>query len=284
VKRLDGFMHTYFGTEKTAYHSAVGRCMLLTGVARIFEPGCKADSLTILEAAQGKYKSTAAEELTDPWFSDEIADLGSKDASMQVRAAWCIEIAELSAMSRPEVEKVKAFISRRVDRFRPSYGRRVIEAPRQSFFIGTTNAEAYLKDDTGGRRFLPVRCGKIDIDAIRKDRDQLWAEAVHLYRNGTKWWLTKEETKLAEEQQEDRYVEDPWMQFIDNYVGEKAEVTSDDILLRAIEKQQERWSALDQSRVAACLRKLGFKKCRARTEGGRRYCYRRGPTGPTDCP
>jgi predicted P-loop ATPase len=277
TKRLDGLMHTYFGAEQTTYHSAVGKCMLLAGVARVFEPGCKADHVPILEAGQGKYKSTSIEALTHPWFSDEIADLGSKDASMQVRAAWCIEIAELSAMARPEVERVKAFISRRTDRFRPSYGRRVIEVPRQSFFVGTTNAEAYLKDDTGGRRYWPVLCGTIDVDAIRRDRDQLWAEAVVQYRSGVKWWLTKEESELAEAEQEDRYVEDPWMQCIENYVGDRDNITSDDILKNGIEKPRERWSSLDYSRVAACMRRLGFSKHRPRGEGTRQRCWKRGP-------
>jgi predicted P-loop ATPase len=262
VKRVEGLMHTYFGAEATTYHAAVSRCMLITGVARVFEPGCKADHVPILEAGQGKYKSTSIEALTSPWFSDEIADLGSKDASMQVRAAWCIEIAELSAMARPEVERVKAFISRRTDRFRPSYGRRVIEVPRQSFFVGTTNAEAYLKDDTGGRRYWPVTCGTIDVDAIYRDRNQLWAEATAMYRGKVKWWLNADEATLAREEQEDRYVEDPWMHSIENYVHGRDSVTSDDILQYGIEKPKERWSSLDYSRVCSCMRRLGFKKSR----------------------
>ena len=117
---------------------------------------------------------------------------------MQVRCAWGIEVAELSAMNRGEVERVKAFITRRIDRFRPSYGRRVIEVPRQSVFFGTTNADTYLKDETGGRRFWPIKCGVIDLKAIRRDRDQIWAEALELYRAGTRWWLTdKQEIELA---------------------------------------------------------------------------------------
>jgi predicted P-loop ATPase len=145
--RVSGFVHRYLGSEGSTYHAAVSRCLFITGVARVSDPGCKADHVPILEAGQGKLKSTAIEALTSPWFSDDLADLGSKDAAMQVRAAWCIEIAELSAMARPEVERVKTFISRRTDRFRPSYGRHVIEVPRQSFFVGSTNAELYLKDD-----------------------------------------------------------------------------------------------------------------------------------------
>ena len=273
--RLDTFMHNYFGAETTPYHSAVGRSTLIAGVARIFEPGCKADHVPILEAGQGKFKSTSFEALTYPWFSDEIADLGSKDASMQVRAAWCIEIAELSAMARPEVEKVKAFISRRTDRFRPSYGRRVIEVPRQSFFVGSTNAEAYLKDDTGGRRFWPVACGNIDVDAIIKDRDQLWAEACALYRNGVKWWLTEEDSKKAKEEQDKRYAEDAWMESIANHVEGKDETSVDDILTRAIDKPISQRTQLDMNRVASCLRLLGYSKKRVCIKGERTYKYAR---------
>src|ERR1700722_16714651 len=110
---------------------------------------------------------------------------------MQVRVAWGIEIAELASMMRAEIERVKAFITRSVDRFRPSYGRRVIEVPRQSVLIGTTNTDTYLKDETGGRRFWPVRCrDKIDLKKIERDKDQLWAEAVALFDAGTPWWFT----------------------------------------------------------------------------------------------
>ena len=157
VERIANFAASYLGAEATPYHSAVSRCLFISGVARIMRPGCKADYVPILEGAQDKGKSTAIELLFTPWFSDDLAELGTKDAAMQVRVAWGIEIAELASMTRGEIERVKAFITRKVDRFRPSYGRRVIEVPRQSVFIGSTNSEAYLKDETGGRRFWPIR-------------------------------------------------------------------------------------------------------------------------------
>src|SRR5262249_23113654 len=123
------------------------------------------------------------------------AELGTKDAAMQVRVAWGIEIAELASMTRGEIERVKAFITRKVDRFRPSYGRRVIEVPRQSvFIIGSTNSDAYLKDETGGRRFWPIPCGNIDLKAIERDRKQLWAEAVVQFNAGTPWWIADTDT------------------------------------------------------------------------------------------
>src|SRR6516165_10953905 len=145
--RIAGFAATYLGAEATSYHSEVSRCMFIAAVARIMRPGCKHDHMPILEAPQGKGKSKAIATLFSPWFTDDLAEFGSKDASMQVRAAWCVEVAELAAMTRGEIERVKAFVTRQVDRFRPSYGRRVIEVPRQSVFIGSTNADSYLKDE-----------------------------------------------------------------------------------------------------------------------------------------
>ena len=186
-ERVAGFAANMLGAEPTPYHEAVSKSLLVSAVARILEPGCKHDCMPVLEGRQGAGKSTALRILfSRPWFSDDLAELGSKDASMQVRSAWCLEVAELSAMSGAETEKIKAFLSRSVDRFRPSYGRHVIEVPRQSVLIGTTNADAYLKDETGARRFLPVRCGEIKLKQIERCRDQLWAEAVQLYEQNAR--------------------------------------------------------------------------------------------------
>jgi predicted P-loop ATPase len=181
VERVEHFASKYLGAEDTPYHRLVSKCTLIGAVARIMEPGCKADHVMILEGRQGIGKSTSLTHLFEPWFSDEIADLGSKDAAMQLSGVWCIELAELSSMTRSEIERVKAFISRRADRFRPSYGRNVIEVPRQAVFVGTTNSDSYLRDETGGRRFLPVRCESIKPALIWRDRDQLWSEAVTLH-------------------------------------------------------------------------------------------------------
>ena len=140
IERAGNLATVYLGAEASPYHAAVARCMLVAAVARVMKPGCKADHVPILEAAQAALKSTAIERLFAPWFTDDIAELGTKDAAMQVRGVWCVEIAELSSMTRGEVERVKAFISRRVDRYRPSYGRHVITAPRQCIFVGSTIA------------------------------------------------------------------------------------------------------------------------------------------------
>ena len=180
TSRLESWLSEYMGAAPSAYHREVGRTILIAAVARIFEPGCKVDTVPIFEGAQGVRKSNKT--LFYPWFGDELADLGSKDAAMQTRGVWGLEISELVAMSRGEVSRIKAFISRTIDRFRPPYGSRIIESPRSCVFWGTTNADGYLKDETGGRRFLPIKIGNIEVERLEQDRDQLWAEAVLLSR------------------------------------------------------------------------------------------------------
>jgi predicted P-loop ATPase len=261
--RTERFAATYLGAADTPWHAAVSRCLFIAGVARVMRPGCKADYVVILEGAQDKGKSTAIERLFSPWFSDDLAELGTKDAAMQVRVAWGIEIAELAAMSRGEIEKVKAFITRKVDRFRPSYGRRVIEVPRQSVFIGSTNADAYLKDETGGRRFWPIRCGAINLHAIKRDRDQLWAEAVVRFNNDESWWLIDaDEISDARREQADRYQDDPWQEPVAKYVAERSSVSVAEILSSVLLLDKSKWTQADQNRIARCLRTIGWKRYR----------------------
>jgi predicted P-loop ATPase len=282
TERITDFAAAYLGAEATCYHSKISRCMFIAAIARIMRPGCKHDHMPILEAPQGAGKSKALRQLFEPWFTDDLAEFGSKDASMQVRAAWCIEVAELSAMTRGEIERVKAFITRQIDRFRPSYGRRVIEVPRQAVFFGSTNALEYLKDETGGRRFWPIRCGKIDHDAIARDRDQLWAEAVALYNAGEPWWLTDEALLLeAHGQQEERQQDDAWHEFIANYCAATAEDVSVAEILEALGVERARWTQVDQNRVARCLVMLGWERYQKRMPSGvRSKRYRRpGVTG-----
>ena len=138
--------------------------------------------------------------------------MGTKDASDHVRGKWIIEVGELSAMQKSEIETTKAFISRQEEKFRPAYNRKEITYKRRCVFIGTTNQEAYLRDETGNRRFWPVRVGTIDLAALKRDRDLLWAEALYRYKKGEKWYLTEDEGKLAAAVQQDRVSEDIWQE------------------------------------------------------------------------
>ena len=276
VPRLDTWLHTCWGAEKTPYTATIGRAMMIAAVARIDIPGCKVDTVPIFESDQGKMKSTAIKALFDPWFTDELADLGSKDAAMQTRGVWGIEVSELDSMARTDVSRIKAFITRTVDRFRPPYGSRLLESPRSCVFWGTTNSDSYLKDETGGRRFWPVKSGKINIVLIREIRDQLWAEAVVSYEAGESWWITKKETLAdAERHQRDRYVEDPWDETISDYMDLHSEVTIDEVLRNALRLEIGRCGQLEQNRVARSLKLIGCHKIRARSGTKRAWKYRK---------
>ena len=168
--------------------------------------------MLILEGAQGILKSSALQALAEPWFMDRISALGGKDAAMEIAGVWLVEMAELDALLKAALPATKSFVTRRQDRFRPPYGKHVIDRPRQCVFAGTINPiGGYLKDPTGGRRFWPVSCGLIDLEALIRDRDQLWAEALVRFRGGAPWWLeTTELQALAAAEQEARFEVDAW--------------------------------------------------------------------------
>lgn len=275
--RIDSWLADYLGVSHTPYSSAVGARWMISAVARIFEPGCKADCCLILEGKQGIRKSTALKVLGQPWFTDEISDLGSKDAAMQVRGIWIIEIAELDSMSRAEVGKVKAFMSRTTERFRPPFGKRVIESPRQCVFAGSVNHSTYLRDETGGRRFWPVDCKKeeINVDGLAAVRDQLWAEAMTLYLDGKPWWLDSVSLdQEALEEQSERYEGDPWDDRIREWIEAFESVSIVEILEHCIQKRIDQWTQQDRNRIARSLRSFGWERFHAGTRSSRQWRYR----------
>ena len=234
---------------------------LIAMVARIFEPGCKADYAMVIEGPQGARKSTACSILGGEWFSDSLPEIEhDKDVAQHLRGKWLIEIAELSALRRSETEFLKAFISRPVERYRPPYGREEVIEARQCIFVGTTNKEAYLRDETGGRRFWPVRVGSIDTDALAHDRDQLFAEAVSRYRAGEKWWPDQDfERDHVKPEQESRFEVDAWEQEIASFLVGRSRVTVTEVARSALNIETAKIGTAEQRRIRDVLLRLQWQ-------------------------
>ncbi len=195
----------YFGAEgPEEYLRATARAFMISAVARIENPGCKVDTTPVLESAQGAGKSSAVRILGEPWIAESLPALGDRDSALALQGVWIAEISELAAMNRSEVEQVKAYLSRQVDHYREPYARHFVQRPRQTVLIGTTNAATYLKDHTGNRRFWPIKCGRIDLGGLARDRLQLWGEAAKAYDAGEAWHLTGDVERQAREAQEQR--------------------------------------------------------------------------------
>jgi predicted P-loop ATPase len=263
--RLESFLPAYFGTEDTLYTRSIGKMFLISMVARILDPGCKADHMIVLEGEQGALKSTACRTLAgERWFSDTLPDITSKDSSSHLRGLWLCEAAEMHTMNKAETTLLKAYISRQVERFRPSYGRKEVIEPRQCVFIGTTNQNVYLRDETGGRRFWPVKCGKIDIELLKRNRDQLFAEAVQGYRAGEHWWPKKDfEREHIAPQQSYRFDSDMWEEPISHWLAKTratSGVTIWQVAYHALGMPTGRIGTADQRRIAAALQRLGWQR------------------------
>ncbi|WP_162094745.1 VapE domain-containing protein [Pseudomonas chlororaphis] len=265
VPRLDSWLTDIMGVAPTEYSSKVGKRWMVSAVGRVMKPGCKADSVMILEGAQGAGKSTAMRELGGEWFMDTPFSLGDKDGFQAIRGKWIVELGELDSFNKAESTKAKQFFSASTDTYRESYGRRTMDVPRQCVFVGTTNQDEYLKDATGNRRYWPVACTKVDLETLREVRDQLWAEAMFCYLSGDIWWVNRDESPLFAEAQEERFVVDEWegpiLTWLEaSQVGETA--TGTDILSGALKLDFGHWGKPEQMRVGAIMHRLGWRKVR----------------------
>jgi predicted P-loop ATPase len=307
VPRLDKMLITYFKADDTPYTRGVSSRWMISAVARIMEPGCQADCALILESKkQGRGKSTGLEILASPaWFADSGLDIGNKDSYQNLRGVWIYEIGELDGVRGREVTKVKNFVGARSDRYRRSYGERTVDVPRQGVLAGTTNESEYLQDTTGNRRFLPIKVkGDVDRDAIRRDRDQIWAEAHVRYLAGEPWHVnTLEFRALCEDQQQDRVRDDIWAPIVESWlknptITEKSDielesldrksttittvekirsidvvadgVLTHEVAIGALRKEAGHITRGDEMRIATILRGFGYEPVQLRGEGGKR--------------
>lgn len=290
--RVEKMLTQLFGAADNAYSRRAAQCFMVSAVARVLwtdpkQPsvGAQVDFMLILEGEQGKKKSTALRAIFgSEWFVETSESPSSKDFYQVIQGAWGVEIGEMDSFSKADVTSVKTAITRRVDKFRAPYERVPRSYRRECVFAGTTNEHQYLRDPTGGRRFLPLRAdGEVRIDAITEQRDQLWAEAVRLFEDGFEFWVLPEGAK---EEQAARYVGDSWEGRVEKWVEKRADLskypdrllmetevkwaTTDDLLTHAIGLDTGKHGRPEQMRVAAIMKTLGWESARRRwPDGGR---------------
>jgi predicted P-loop ATPase len=267
--RIDRWLIDHLGAADTELNRAFGAKWLLSGVARVMEPGCKVDTVLFLEGDQGLGKSTALSVMAGKWFCDHMPDLSSKDAMQQMQGVWIMEHAEFDTFGKAEATRLKAFVSTATDRFRVPYGRAAEDFPRQCIFAVSHNPNGVgvLKDETGARRFWMVACGvgwgkgrQINTDALALVRDQLWAEARDRYAAGEKWWLPNNLETAAAKEAAKRYDTDAWTSAITEYLEGKSFVTISDILCSRLGIMTSDHDRLKQNRVGRVLRVLGWRE------------------------
>jgi len=284
-KRIDTWLTDYAQVEDTPYTRAVGGLMLIAAVRRIRKPGCKFDEMPVFISPQGLEKSSAFSILAvnPEWFSDDLPlQADSKTAIERMKGRWIIEAAELKGMRSSEVEHLKSFLSRNVDRARMSYDRTISELLRQCIIVGTTNDEQFLRDQTGNRRYWPIEVGAFDLAKLKADRDQLWAEACAREAQGVSIRLDRKLWAAAALEQEQRTVADPWVELIKDSLGD----------LEGKLPASEAWNIVDvdtahrtqahNERLGTAMKASGWKRLKARFGDHVRWAYIKGPQPHTE--
>lgn len=270
VSRIGKWLTEAFGVAHTEYTAVVGRKTLISAVARALRPGCKVDTMLILEGGQGTKKSTALRVLAGrSWFSDAQIIIGDKDALMLINRFWIYELPEMETYRRAEATVMKAFLSRQTDSYRAPYDRTPQDHDRGLIFIGTTNEDEYLKDDTGNRRYWPVKIKKCDVTWLRDNRDMLWAEAAAAFARAEPWWLEGEDEDIAKREQNKRMVVDPWDDKLDNYLDQMKldRIHSSELMTMCLELRNP--STGDARRLSACMQRIGWDSSKKIVIGGR---------------
>jgi predicted P-loop ATPase len=282
--RLATWMSDYCGIERdpadpdldsnqpTPLTAIYGTRWMIAAVARVYVPGCKVDNVLVWKGGQGIGKSTCLRVLCgSSRFSDSALSIGDKDGYQALVGVHIYELSELDSVRRTDWSAVKAFLSAQVDKYRPSYGRNLIEVPRQVVFAGSTNEATFLGDATGSRRFWVRKVvAPADPSGLAKVREQLWAEAVHRFKQGERWWLTTEEETARAEDAEHYRIVDPWEEPIIKYLGSRTDTTVSEVLEQALDRKAADATKGDEMRVSAILAGLGWWKGRVVGMTGKR--------------
>ena len=259
TKRLPVFFTSYMGADASEYTQAVSKNFWISMVARIMRPGCKVDNMVVIEGPQGAFKSSALKLIAgEKWFTESTDSFGrGNDFYYVISGKILVEFSELSSFSKAGVNTIKKILSTASDRIRKPYDRNASDDQRTCVFVGTTNDDSYLRDATGGRRFWPIKAGKIVLKEIEKDRDQLFAEAVHRYKAGEQW---HEVPETAKEIQESRREMDDWQELISDWIlsqGQRKYKTHD-ILMGALDMDKDKINRSVSLRVVAIMKILNY--------------------------
>lgn len=284
TRRLHLLFINGFGAEDNVYTRAASANFLRSLAARGLRPGCKVDTMPVLEGLQGKKKSTGLRALVgDKFFMESSEDPKHKDFYISIQGKWLVEVAEMDSFSRADVSAVKRILSCQSDRYRPPYARTAQDHPRSVVFAGSTNRDDWQRDDTGARRFWPVWCTAVNVGWIAENRDQLFAEAVadvsaywsekdrgvETPTTGTWWDMPAEET-LAE--QDARRPPDAWAPAITQHLASSAEpLTAAEIATAVLQLPLGMQDDRVLKRIGSVLRAIGATKRRARIRGSAHF-------------
>lgn len=274
--RLEHWANDYLNAGDTPYVRLASRWWIMGAVARALKPGCKFDYVLVLEGLQGKRKSMMLEILGGQWFGDQELDFSNKDSMMALQGKLIYEIPELGALARSDERRQKAFITRRVDEFRPPFGRGFIKQPRQMIFAGTTNEWEWNKDPTGGRRFWPLPCeGELNPEGLAGVRDQLFAEAMVLVLAGERYWPTEDEQRrLFDPEQLKIEQPDAILDALHDWVfGRTAMFSLAEAAFDGLKLDASKLTRDMQTRIGQALRKMGCTK-HEKSNGVTRFWYK----------
>lgn len=293
VPRVEGFLHNYMGVNESAYSKAVARYIWTALAGRVMEPGCKADMAVILVGKQGVRKSSGVAAIAPAReFFTEIS-FGEKedDLSRKMRGRLVAELAELKGLHTRDSETIKAWMTRQYEDWTPKYREFNTIFPRRLLCLGTTNQDEFLADATGNRRWLPARVGGVvDVDAIIRDRLQLWAEARELWQaradakgkdNGVDF---EEAEKLAALEHDAYMMSDSWEPVIEAWLNEADPITDEkpsereflqvhEVLEGALRQDAKNCKRVEEMRIGAVLRTLGYTRKRMRVSGRLAWVY-----------